>query len=212
MSQPSASQTSASKSFTLASARGGGRDATEQRILGATEDLLQGGASLAGLSVSKIADAAGVSRATFYLHFPDKRALIARLAEQRLSEFGMITEPFLSGEITGRDGLEQTIGGLVRNWNDRAGVLASIVELAEYDDGAREAWAETIGEIAKTLSAGLARFRPDLSPARRAALSEVITWMSERSCHQMAGTGATKRDVERTIDALTEAIWAIIDR
>lgn len=205
-------QPPAIKSFTVASARGGGRDATEQRILDATHELLQSGASLAGLSVARIAEAAGVSRATFYLHFPDKRALIAKLAEQRLSEFGMITQPFLTGETEGREALDQTISALVRNWHERAGVLASIVELAEYDEGAREAWAETIAEIAKRLADGLAAFRPDLPPAKRAALAEVVTWMSERSCHRMAGTGASKRDVERTSEALAEAIWAIIDR
>lgn len=205
-------QPAATKSFTLASARGGGRDATEQRILDATHELLQSGASLAGLSVSRIAESAGVSRATFYLHFPDKRALIARLAEQRLSEFSVITEPFLTGEVVGREALERTITQLVRNWHERAGVLASIVELAEYDEGAREAWAATISEIAKRLAAALAIFRPDLPPAKRTALAEVVTWMSERSCHQMAGTAATAREVDRSAAALTEAIWSIIDR
>ncbi len=40
------------------------RDATEQRILDGTTRLLNDGASLAGLSVNRIAEESGVSRAT----------------------------------------------------------------------------------------------------------------------------------------------------
>lgn len=203
---------SATKSFTLPGGRAGGRDATEQRILDATHGLLQGGASLAGLSVGRIVAAAGVSRATFYLHFPDKRALIARLAEQRLSEFGVIAGPFLSGEVDGRDALHDTLSELVHNWHEQAGVLASLVELAEYDEDARETWRSTVGEIAKRVAVTLERYRPDLSPAARRSLAEVATWMAERSCHQMAGTGASDDDLDRTVDGLAEAIWAIIDQ
>lgn len=204
------SEPAATKSFTLPGGRAGGRDVTEQRILDATHDLLQSGESLAGLSVGRIVQAAGVSRATFYLHFPDKRALVAKLAEQRVSEFGAIAGPFLSGDITGRDGLTATITEIVQTWHTQAGMLASLVELAEYDDGASEAWQATIGEIARQAAAGIANFRPKLPPARRAALAEVVTWMVERSCHQMAGTGASKRDLTRTAEALSDAIWPII--
>lgn len=205
------SDAAATKSFTLPGGRAGGRDVTEQRILEATHELLQGGASLAGLSVGKIVAAAGVSRATFYLHFPDKRALVARLAEQRLSEFGEISEPFLSGEISGREALNATLSELVRKWHEQSGVLGSLVELAEYDEGAREAWSATIGAIITRLDGALARLRPDLPPARRAALAEVLTWMAERSCHQMAGTAAGKRDLERAVAGLSDVFWSVIE-
>lgn len=199
------------RTFTLpADPRPSGRDATEQRILDATYELLAGGASLARLSVSRIAEAAGVSRATFYLHFPDKRELVARLAERHLSEFSEITNPFLESGDAGRDQLVLVIRALVENWRTHAGVLAGLIELAAYDEGAREAWSRVVRNIAASITQGLRRFRPDLDEARAETLGELIAWMGERACHQMVGVGADERDVERVADALTEAVWRII--
>lgn len=204
MSQPSP------RTFTIPGARRLGRDATEQRILDATQDLLQGGASLAGLSVGRIVEAAGVSRATFYLHFPDKRELVARLAQQRLSEFGEITDPFLENENAGRDELAVVMTQLVHNWQRRAGVLAGLVELAEYDDAASEAWRAVVMGIATTLAGALRQRRPELTRAQAQTLGEVVAWMGERVCHQMAGIGSDEQDARRTSEAMTDAVWRIV--
>lgn len=204
-------KTALSRAFTLpAGVRQPSRDATEQRILDATHDLLQSGASLAGLSVGRIVKQAGVSRATFYLHFHDKRALVARLAEQRLSEFGEITDPFLEDPQAGRDELAEVVSRLVRNWRAQAGVLAGLIELSEYDQAGRDAWHAVVCGIAATIAKALRRFRPDLNTDQAAALAEVIAWMGERVCHQMAGTGTDGDQVDRAAEALTEAIWRII--
>ena len=72
------------------------RGETEQRILDGTIELLDAGASLAGLSVNRIVEASGVSRATFYLHFADKRGLVSRLAETELTAFQMVTASFIA--------------------------------------------------------------------------------------------------------------------
>ncbi len=202
---------SLSRTFTLPTgARRSSRDATEQRILSATHDLLQGGASLAGLSIARIVKQAGVSRATFYLHFPDKRALVARLAGQRLSEFGAITDPFLENPQAGRDELAEVVIRLVQNWRAQAGVLAGLIELSEYDQAARDAWHGVVRGIAATIATALRRFRPDLDSDQCEVLAEVIAWMGERACHQMAGTGTDMDQVDRTAEALTEAVWRII--
>jgi AcrR family transcriptional regulator len=186
------------------------RDATEQRILDATNDLLDNGASLAGLSVNRIVDHAGVSRATFYLHFSDKRGLIARLAEKELQTFSKMTDPFLEDPGAGRPEMAQLIGGLTELWRDHAGVLSSLIELSEYDAEARETWQATVQAIATRLAGALRQRRPELSAQQAATLAEIIAWTGERTCHQMIGRDSTKRQAARVAEGLTEAVWRII--
>ncbi|MBI4897093.1 MAG: TetR/AcrR family transcriptional regulator [Actinobacteria bacterium] len=201
---------SPTRTFTLPEARNQGRDATELRILDATAELLQSGASLAGLSIGRIVEAAGVSRATFYLHFPDKRELVARLAQERLSEFGEITDPFLEKRDAGREELAEVMRQLVASWQLRAGVLAGLVELAEYDEAAREAWRSVVMGVAEMLAGALHKRRPELSDEQAQSLAEVVAWMGERVCHQMTGIGSDENDARRTAEAMTDAIWRIV--
>ena len=74
---------STSRAFTVQAASGRRRrEATQARILAAFRALLEDGAPVAAMSVDRIVAAAGVSRSTFYTHFPDKRELIVRLAAE----------------------------------------------------------------------------------------------------------------------------------
>jgi AcrR family transcriptional regulator len=184
---------------------------TEQRILDGTIELLDSGASLAGLSVNRIVEAAGVSRATFYLHFTDKRALVGRLAETELHEFQRATVSFLSGPAAGRDELAVTVDELVSLWRDQAGVLSSLIELAEYDSDSREAWQAVIHAIAASIAPAIRERRPELDEPLVLTLAEIIAWTGERALHQMVGRDASDAQARTTAAGLTEAIWRIVE-
>ncbi len=186
------------------------RDATEQRILDGTTRLLDGGASLAGLSINRIAEESGVSRATFYLHFGDKRALIARLAETELRAFESVTDPFIDDPNAGREKLADVTRKLAGVWRDHAGVLSSLIELAEYDADSREQWQTIIQAVAANLAPAIRARRTDLDEAQVITLSEVIAWTGERSMHQMIGREASQQQIDRVAEGLTEAIWRIV--
>lgn len=183
---------------------------TEQRILGATIELLDAGASLAGLSVNKIVDVAGVSRATFYLHFGDKRALVARLAATELHEFQRVTADFLGDPDAGRAELAATVREMVRLWRAHAGVLSSLIELAEYDADTREEWQSVIGAIAQEMAPAIERRNPQIDKELAASLAEILAWTGERSLHQMVGREADDAQACRVEDGLIEAAWRII--
>mgnify|MGYP000085428387 CR=1 FL=1 len=186
------------------------RDATEQRILDGTTRLLDGGASLAGLSINRIAEESGVSRATFYLHFGDKRALIARLAETELRAFESVTDPFIDDPNAGREKLADVMRKLAGVWRDHAGVLSSLIELAEYDADSREQWQTIVQAVAANLAPAIRARRTDLDEAQVITLSEVIAWTGERSMHQMIGREASQQQIDRVAEGLTEAIWRIV--
>jgi AcrR family transcriptional regulator len=183
---------------------------TEQKILDATIELLDAGASLAGLSVNRIVEAAGVSRATFYLHFGDKRALVARLAATELREFQQATAGFLADESAGREELAATVAELVRLWQAHAGVLSSLIELAEYDADAREEWQSVIRAIAAEIAPAITMRNPTMSAAQALTLAEIVAWTGERALHQMVGRDADPAGVERVADGLTEVAWRVV--
>ncbi|MGK2877788.1 MAG: TetR/AcrR family transcriptional regulator [Solirubrobacterales bacterium] len=186
------------------------RAETEQRILDGTIELLDAGASLAGLSVNRIVEASGVSRATFYLHFADKRALVQRLGETELVSFQRITESFRSDPNAGREDLAAAADQLVALWRDHAGVLSSLIELAEYDADSRETWQAVVHAIAESIAPALRERRPDLDEPMILTLSEMLSWTGERCLHQMVGRDATDAQARRAAAGLTEAVWRIV--
>lgn len=186
------------------------RDATEQRILEGTTRLLDAGASLAGLSINRIAEESGVSRATFYLHFGDKRALITRLAERELREFVVVTEPFVSNPDAGRAELAVVVTNLTAMWRAHAGVLSSLIEMAEYDAESREAWQGVMHATAAQLVPAIRQRRPDLDEAMVLNTAEILAWAGERSMHQMIGRDSDDRRAADVAAAFTDVLWRIV--
>lgn len=186
------------------------RAETEQRILDGTVELLDAGASLAGLSVNRIVESSGVSRATFYLHFADKRQLVQRLGETELIAFQSVTESFLSDPAAGRDDLAVTVDELVALWRSHAGVLSSLIEMAEYDADSRETWQAVVHSVAASIAPALRVRRPELDEPMILTLSEILAWTGERSMHQMVGRDATNAQARRAAEGLTEAVWRIV--
>lgn len=184
---------------------------TEQKILDGTVALLDDGATLAGLSVNRIAESAGVSRATFYLHFTDKSALVRRLAQTELTEFQRTTADFLADPTAGRDELAATVAALVQLWREHAGVLSSLIELAESDAEFREQWQAVIHAIAATNAPAIRERNPGLDEALILTLAEIISWTGERALHQMVGRDATDAQARRVVEGLTEAVWRIVE-
>ncbi|MBI2690968.1 MAG: TetR/AcrR family transcriptional regulator [Solirubrobacterales bacterium] len=186
------------------------RAETEQRILDGTIELLDAGASLAGLSVNRIVKASGVSRATFYLHFADKRQLVQRLGETELFAFQRVAAGFLADPIAGRDELAGTFAELVELWRSHAGVLSSLIEMAEYDADSRETWQAVVQAVAASVAPALRERRPELDEPMVLTLSEILAWTGERALHQMVGREATDAQARRAAEGLTEAVWRIV--
>ncbi|MEX0992850.1 MAG: helix-turn-helix domain-containing protein [Solirubrobacterales bacterium] len=199
------------RAFTVQQRSGRRREATREEILSAAQRLLEQGEPLAALSVNRIAAEAGVSRATFYLHFPGKRDLLAQLAAQEVLEWDEIAAPFFANPEAGRDELERVAAGVVAMWREHAGVLGGLVELAEYDTEARETWRAAVGQIGATIAAALRERSPELTAAEADTLGQMVAWMGERSLHQMVGAQADDETMDRVAHALTDAVWRIAE-
>ncbi|MGH2959392.1 MAG: TetR/AcrR family transcriptional regulator [Solirubrobacterales bacterium] len=183
---------------------------TEQRILDGTIELLDAGASLSWLSVNRIVEASGVSRATFYLHFADKRQLVQRLGETELYAFQAVTAGFLTDPQAGREVLAETVDELVALWRSHAGVLSSLIALAEHDAESRETWQAIVHSVAATVAPAVRERRPELDEPMVLTLSEILVWTGERTMHQMVGHDSTDAQASRVAEGLTEAVWRIV--
>ena len=201
---------SGSRSVTLpATATPDRRAQTNQQILNATRDLLAGGEPLARLSIQRIVEAAGVSRATFYLHFRTKRDLMSALAQQETREWSAIAMPFLANLSANRLALEQAVMQAVQTWRVHSAVLSGVIELAEYDEDTRSAWNDTIGTIAQTIAAGIRLRRPELTRQQADQLGLLIAWSGERLFHQQAREPSSDDD-QLLVWSLVEMIWSVM--
>lgn len=189
-------------SFAGDTVRRGGAGA---QIIEAVLDLLNSGASFSELSVGRIVERAGVSRASFYLHFSDKRALLGELAQRELTQWREVAEPLFADPDAGYDDLLRTVEAMFEMWDDQRAVLAALIELAEYDEDARAAWRGVIESVG-AMVAGYSLSRADVDVADVELSGRMIAWMAERVCHQML---AGVKDAERAALAatLTETIW-----
>ena len=125
------------------------RRRNRNRILDATKELLTEGQRFTKLSINRIAQTAGVSRAAFYLHFQSKSDLIAGLAKRETDRWIESATPALVNASIKKDGLQQLAWNAIALFRDNRGALAGIIEMAEYDDQTRAAWRETIHGIAR---------------------------------------------------------------
>lgn len=180
------------------------REDTRRRLLAATRELLERGRNVAGLPVATICEQAGISRATFYLHYDDKRALFADLAATELAEWTDVLSPLLGDPAADRARLRAVAGELVAMWLRHEAVLGGIVELTAYDDQAEAAWRAQVETMAAEIEAYLRRRDPD-DARDLGTLTRTLTWSVERSLHKLA-----REDPDRLADALTEIVWPLL--
>jgi AcrR family transcriptional regulator len=185
------------------------RQASAAEILAATQRLLASGDAMAQLSVERILVEAGVSRATFYACFPDKHAVVGRLAQESLAWRRDVSGEALADPRMTREALDALMRSIVGHWRENRAVLAAIIELAEHDPAMRDAWRGAVDEIAAQ-TAGHLRTRwensPD-APSNPDAVAAALTWMFERCAHQLA---VDDESAESVALALAEILWRTV--
>lgn len=182
------------------------RAATKTKVLDAARTLLASGESMAATTVGAVVAEAGISRATFYLHFDGKRGLIDELIAEAFASWNQLSGPMLSS-APDRAVLAAVIDSIVATWVANGPVLSALIEIAEYDAETEAAWAAKIDDIAGTVDRWLAVTRSDLPDAQRRAVAQVVAWGAERSLHRMLTEEPSSQ--QEVGAALTEVVWAV---
>jgi AcrR family transcriptional regulator len=184
--------------------------ATRDALIDATKRLLGGGTSFAALKAEHIVEEAGMSRATFYLHFRDKSELVAALATDQVAWRDEIGAEALTDPTLRRETLHAMIADIVTRWAENHAVLSAIIEVAEYDPAMADTWRTAMHEVAdKAAQQFRARWvGHNDGPQDPDTVAEIFTWMFERSCHQIL-RDPTRQDT--LTESIVEIIWRVLE-
>lgn len=181
----------------------------EQQLLEATERLMADGFAFTELSVDRLATEAGISRATFYIYFEDKRQLLLRLTRQVFAELAAAAALWWDvAERRNPGDARLAVGQIVATYRRHQAVITAMIEMATYDTVVAQTYQELMNDVAATgrraLERGIAAgaIPPVTSPETASAL----TWMVERVCHQMVRY-APPEDDDRFVEVLAEIAW-----
>ncbi|GFG53530.1 TetR family transcriptional regulator [Mycolicibacterium agri] len=180
-------------------------DLREQQILDAAETLLAT-RGYVHMTVSDIAETAGMTRSGVYFYFASKQdiliALVARTGQtlQRGAE-----------EVLGRSGpvkeiipaaLEYTAG----QWRDHGVVLRAAVDFASTVPEVDRMWTETAHAIAEAVAELLVRggLPSGDGPDEASAVARMLCWMVERGFYQ--ASRISEQELERTLQSC-QWVW-----
>lgn len=107
------------------------RSTIDEKLLLGMEKLLAQGENFSTVSVERLAETAGIARATFYLHFRDKGELVAHLVEQVRRE--IVTSAgmwFEDASTTTREDLSKTLRGIIGVYRTHHTILSAMAQTA----------------------------------------------------------------------------------
>ncbi|MEO3788290.1 TetR/AcrR family transcriptional regulator [Actinocorallia sp. B10E7] len=189
------------------------RDEVARRVLAAVHRLVADGTPYTELPVQRIAEAAGVARSTFYLHFPDKSRLLIALAEQGGQRMFDAAITWWRGDhSTGPDGVAEAIARMIAEYRANRWVLLAVSEVSAYDPDVTAYYQARLDRFTRLTRERLDEERlagtvsPGLDSPTTAAL---LTWMVERTISMHCRDDDTAGD-EQLARSLGRAIWLTV--
>lgn len=188
------------------------RPRIEDKLLRAMEQLLAEGGSFSSVSIEQLTTAAGIARATFYLHFRDKGELVTRLMErvrqEIVSSAGLWFE---HAELAQREDMRRALRGILGVYREHHVIIDAVVETATRDAAVARLWRETMEALcAESRRAVLSLRRA--GRAKEAAtllLADALTW-SVNHCALQYGRRLRGAQLEKLADTLTHICWNAI--
>lgn len=170
-----------------------GRPATpdvEDRLQQAMQRLLDDGRPFGSISVETLAREAGLARATFYLHFKDKGALVARLLA-RISDEVVSSGGAWFEDARGSGPAEvcAAIDGVVRTFKRHRVVLAAVADTAPFDPAVAALHGDMMDRLCRASRRAIATVRAEgrAGPQADDALADMLSWVVELYCNRFVG-------------------------
>ncbi|ORV54517.1 hypothetical protein AWC05_18155 [Mycobacterium florentinum] len=172
------------------------------------------------VSVEKILQASGVSRAAFYYYFSSKYDVVASLAETVLDEIYHLLDAWAdSGGEPSPALLQRGLRSGVDMWTTHGPLLAAMIENMHAAGGLKESWVGFLDRFTQTVAAKIEADRRDGTapgglPAD--AVAGALVWSSERLLYLgLRGLDPAIPTVEAAGNALivlwTTAIYGEVD-
>lgn len=183
------------------------------RLLAAIETLAADGDTYSTVSVEKLATAAGISRATFYIYFEGKADLLQAWFAETLEELATAAQQWWSlGVEATPDDLAAALNAFLDVYLAHGGLMAAINDEATQNDELRDTLAGAIQQGIDGLRDHIERGQaegfvdPDLLAAETAAW---LVWLIERGMNQvLASADETQAPLLRR--DLTTMMWHVL--
>lgn len=186
------------------------QEAIRERVLAAVEEVTEGGDGFGDVSVERLAKAAGISRATFYIYFEDKGDLLNAWFAQIVDELMQAARAWwqLGEEATPED-LRAALAEIVAAYRPHATRIAAVYDEAAYDPSVRE-------QVARLVYGGISGLENHIERGQREGFVDPellahetaawLGWMVERGLRNIVGP-ADDAEVDALIDAHAELVW-----
>lgn len=186
------------------------QEAIRERLLAAVERVTEDGSSLRDVSVARLAEAADISRATFYVYFADKGDLLTAWFEQLVGELEVAARAWweLDAEATPAD-LRAALADIAEVYRPNAARIAAVYDEAAHDPALRD-------QVTGLIAGGADRLEAHIERGQRAGFisgallahetAAWLSWMVERGLRNIVGP-AREDQVDALIDAQAELVW-----
>lgn len=185
-------------------------DRTEQRLLREAEALLAD-RPLSSIGIDEIAQAAGISRSSFYFYFASREALLHTLGEGAQDEVMASADSWLNrADEPPAEAIAHALAENLALWRRHGPVLRALHDARNTDeqtDALRLAIARrfvdaTAAQIERERDAGLAPPAPP--PARR--LAAILTGMNDRAFYDASRRPPSRQRDRELVQALA-TVW-----
>ncbi|MFC9356232.1 TetR/AcrR family transcriptional regulator [Rhodococcus sp. NPDC057014] len=183
------------------------RNVTRSRLTGAALEVFET-KGYSATTIDDIVSAAGVSRATFYLHFPNKLALTREMLDDlhsyALHRYSRLDEVLTSGEEDLRQSLRDWLREWQQYWRKNAALLDALTAAA-LSDASIEDWIFT---SSFTLIDSLHRYFDQIPEAEASAVRTraVLLEASTRTVFSLSSRGKVGTSPDEVLDYLCD-VW-----
>jgi AcrR family transcriptional regulator len=154
------------------------RAAIRRRLRGAVEQMIAGGDSYANVGIERLAGAAGISRATFYIYFDGKGDLLHAWLDETLAELraGARVLLDLDGDATPTD-ICRALHQILAGYRTHATVMVAVYDEATRDGALRAGVDGAIDAGISALTAWIERGQADGFVDRELLPWETASWL-----------------------------------
>lgn len=183
------------------------KPSVEERLIAATERLLDQGHSFGALTVEQLTSEAGMSRGTFYLHFRDKGELVARLMKVVTDEIVVSTGTWLANaEKADRSDIIAAVDGVAKTFRKHHAIVAAVSDMAPHDKnvaGLYEQMMDTIAQHCRR-SMAIVKSKGKSRDAANNDVADALAWMILLYCTRFAG-----KQSDRNLKKITQSLGYI---
>lgn len=191
---------------------GAQKKSVEERLLEATESLLQAGQNFASITVNQLTKEASMSRGTFYLHFKDKGELVSRLTDyltqEVISSFGTWTE---NAELAEPKDMRAAVRGMVKSFKSHQAIIVAIRDTLPNDQQVQQQYESMMNLISGMAMKSILKIN-SRGLSRREANNDVgntLGWMVGLYCTHFIDK-LSPSEQERSTEALEYICESVI--